>query len=265
METIFTTKQQLFHADKAQYTKQYVQFPDPLKPALDDILELPIQAHSPRWAWVNVLSPEGFGKQHTIKLHFSTMEGLPCEGTCYHTKEDCIKDIISMYMKRVRIKWDDIMEALNLHRSHPSHWIVFKHPDRLELVEPAIAALMSNLQKARNSMEPLLQQYSQEIAKRMAAWKQEYEEAPKGTPEELTCKDYIYLPVAYDGGEYGCFRASKRGSGFCYQKLDVQDYTANWHNISVRAVEKVKHDPHWCAVMHPTWRDAVYQKHEQVF
>lgn len=266
MDTIFTTKQQLFYADKARYTKKYESsLPDMLNPTLEDLLALPVKTHSPRWAWVTVDSPEGFGSPHTIKLHFSTIEGLPCEGVCYHTKEDCIKDMISLYMHRVRLKWDDIMEAFNLYRDQATHGVVYRHKDRLELAGPAIKALTDNLQKAMQAMEPLLRQYKEEQDKRKAAWEQEYKEAKKGTPEEVAGDGYIYLPVEYEGGEYGCFRASKRGSGFFYQQLVVHDYVANWYSISVRSADKIKHDPNWCAVMHPTWREAVYQKPEQVF
>ena len=75
METIFTTRQQLAHADKVGNTQQYDdKFLGRTYPDLKDIMELPVPKRSKRWAWVVVDSPEGFGPSHTIKLHLSTME-----------------------------------------------------------------------------------------------------------------------------------------------------------------------------------------------
>lgn len=266
METIFTTKQQLYYADKARYTKQYANsLSNRRSPTLDDILELPITKRSPRWSYVIVDSPEGFGEPHTIKLHRSRDWGMPCEGVYYSTKEACIKDMLALYLHKAYFGLEAIREALNLPIEDHSVSIIDKHPVRYDLLDAAVSDALAPVQKIVSVFGPLQDQYEQEAEKRREAWNLEYDKATKGTPEELASEGYIYLDVEADDGEVVCFRASKRGSGFYYELLEVFDYTVNWYRVPVRVAEQIKHRNDWCTAMDPFWRELVYQRHEQVF
>ena len=265
METIFTTKQQLYAADKERHKKQWKEYPSYYKDnMLADIVELPVKTHSARWAWATVDSLEGCGEPHTIKLSRYMPGSLDAGGVFYTNKDECIKGLIEFYMNEARECWDEVMESLNLPNKYSRIPVQHAHPDNYQFLDEMAAGAKCSMERVLKLIEPLMSKYEEEAAKRWKVWEKEYNDAPKGTPEELYGYERLYLESELaDSAAVVCFRATRRGSGFYYEELESGLYMATWRRVTVRVAEQLKHRDNWCPVMWPMWREAVYQKPEQ--
>ena len=118
--------------------------------------------------------------------------------------------------------------------------------------------------------EALEDKYEKESAERFTKWEEECRAQPTGTLEELydSKHPYLYLEaevkIGDDRWEVVCFRASKRGSGFYYELLDIYDYTYSWSRVPVRVADQIRYSSEWCPVMWATWREMIQQRNEQV-